>query len=157
MKLLFQQRLFSWFGSYDIYDEHEQTAYKVQGKLAWGHKLEIHDQNGNKRGTVTEKVISLLPTFAIEVDGQYIGRIRKQFTLLKPKYTLDMNDWQVTGDMLGWNYEVRDAQGTLIMTAEKKLLRLTDTYVIDIVEEKNALLSLMIVLAIDAAIASANS
>ena len=39
MKLLFKQRLFSWFDSYDIYDEAGTPVYTVQGRLAWGHKL----------------------------------------------------------------------------------------------------------------------
>ena len=29
MKLLFRQRAFSWFDSYDIYDENENTVYVV--------------------------------------------------------------------------------------------------------------------------------
>ena len=41
VKLLFKQRLFSWFDSYDIYDETEQTVYVVKGQLAWGHCLKI--------------------------------------------------------------------------------------------------------------------
>ena len=31
MKLLFRQRAFSWFDSYDIYDENENTVYVVKG------------------------------------------------------------------------------------------------------------------------------
>ena len=38
MKLLFKQRLFSWFDSYDIYDEAGNTVYVVKGQLSWGHK-----------------------------------------------------------------------------------------------------------------------
>ena len=34
MRLLFRQRLFSWFDSYDIYDEAGNTVYTVEGKLA---------------------------------------------------------------------------------------------------------------------------
>ena len=30
MKLLFKQRMFSWFDSYDIYDENENTVYVVK-------------------------------------------------------------------------------------------------------------------------------
>ena len=41
MRLLFRQRLFSWFDSYDIYDEAGNTVYTVEGKLAWGHCLHI--------------------------------------------------------------------------------------------------------------------
>lgn len=34
MKLLFQQRFFSWFDSYDIYDEDGNTVYVVKGQLS---------------------------------------------------------------------------------------------------------------------------
>ena len=34
MKLLFKQRFFSWFDSYDIYNEAGETVYTVEGKLS---------------------------------------------------------------------------------------------------------------------------
>lgn len=34
MKLLFRQRIFSWFDSYDIYDEWGNTVYTVRGQLS---------------------------------------------------------------------------------------------------------------------------
>ena len=43
MKLLFKQRLFSWFDSYDIYDEAGNTVYVVKGQFSWGHKLAIYE------------------------------------------------------------------------------------------------------------------
>ena len=46
MKLLFKQRMFSWFDSYDIYDENENTVYVVKGQLSWGHCLKIFCQAG---------------------------------------------------------------------------------------------------------------
>ncbi len=39
MKLLFKQRFFSWFDSYDIYNEAGETVYTVEGKLSWGRSL----------------------------------------------------------------------------------------------------------------------
>lgn len=35
MKMLFKQRLFSWFDSYDIYDEKGNVIYIVEGKISW--------------------------------------------------------------------------------------------------------------------------
>ena len=43
MKLLFKQRAFTWFDSYDIYDENENTVYVVKGQFSWGHCLKIFD------------------------------------------------------------------------------------------------------------------
>ena len=60
MKLLFKQRLFSWFDSYDIYDEAGNTVYVVKGQLSWGHKLAIYDAYGNEVGMVEKK---FLPSF----------------------------------------------------------------------------------------------
>ena len=61
MKLLFKQRLFSWFDSYDIYDEAGNTVYVVKGQLSWGHKLVIYDTYGNEVGMVVQKVLTFLP------------------------------------------------------------------------------------------------
>lgn len=60
MKLLFKQRLFSWFDSYDIYDEQGSVVYVVKGQLSWGHCLQISDQMGTPLGTVKEKVLTFL-------------------------------------------------------------------------------------------------
>lgn len=56
MKLLFKQRLFSWFDSYDIYDEYGNVIYTVKGELSWGHKLCIYDNQGLHIGTIKEEV-----------------------------------------------------------------------------------------------------
>ena len=71
-------------------------------------------------------------------------------TFLRPKFTLNCNGWSVDGNWLEWNYQVKNSAGQLIMSAEKALFEWTDTYVMDIVKEEDALLCLMIVLAIDA-------
>lgn len=36
MKLLFKQRAFSWFDSYDIYDENGNIFYTVKGRYLGG-------------------------------------------------------------------------------------------------------------------------
>ena len=46
MRLLFKQRFFSWFDSYDIYDDNGATVFTVEGKLAWGHCLHILNAAG---------------------------------------------------------------------------------------------------------------
>ena len=59
LKLLFKQRFFSWFDSYDIYDEAGNTVYEVKGQLSWGHCLKIFDRAGREIGTVQDKEVSL--------------------------------------------------------------------------------------------------
>ena len=96
-------------------------------------------------------MLTFLPRFALYQQGQYLGQIKKEFTFFRPSYTLDCNGWQVNGDLFAWDYTVTDPAGNLIMHASNQLFQWTDTYVIDVVNPADALLSLMIVLAIDAA------
>lgn len=157
MKFLFKERVFSWLDSFDVYDEEGNVKFIVQGKLDWGHRLEISDNQGNHLGTVKEEVLTFLPKFSL-YDGEdnLMGQIKKEFTFFKPVFTLDCNDWSVEGDIFEWNYNVVDGMGNLVMNAFKQLLNWSDTYILDVENSKDTLLSLMIVLAIDAAKCSDN-
>ena len=155
MKLLFKQRFFSWLDSYDIYNEAGETVYTVEGKLAWGHKLIIFDAAGREIGMVREEVLTLLPRFLICLDGQEVGEIRKEFTLFRPSFRLDFLGWQVYGSFLEWDYTITDGAGREVAVISKELLRMTDTYVLDVANPADAVYVLMIALAIDAAKCSA--
>ncbi len=150
MKLLFKQRMFSWFDSYDIYNEAGETLYTVKGKLAWGHLLKIYDAAGREAGTVKQKMLTWLPKFEMYLGSQYLGCISKEFTLFSHKYNIDCNGWHIDGDWLGWDYSVADSSGRTVARISKELWNWTDTYVIDVHEPADALCVLMLVLAIDA-------
>lgn len=150
MKLLFKQRVFSWFDSYDVYDEQGNTAFVVKGQLSWGHCLRISDAWGNHIGTVKEVVLALLPRFEIYAGERLLGSIRKEFTFFRPKFSLDMNGWTIDGDWFEWDYTIRDVSGRAVATISKQLLNWSDTYVIDVHNPADAIPALMVVLAIDA-------
>ena len=156
MRLLFKQRFFSWFDSYDIYDEDGSTVYTVKGQLSWGHCLHILDAYGNHIGTVQEKVFTFLPKFELYDGSGYIGCISKEFTLFRPQYTIYCRGWTVEGSFLEWDYSVYDGQRQVAQIS-KELLHWTDTYVLDIADSADALCVLMLVLAIDAEKCSRNS
>ena len=150
MKLLFKQRMFSWFDSYDIYDENENTVYVGKGQLSWGHCLKIFDTEENELGTVKQEVLTWLPKFELYEGENYIGCLEKELGWFKPKYNIDFNGWHVEGDFPGWDYTITKPVGETVATVSKELLQWTDTYVLDIVDPADALHVLMFVLAIDA-------
>ena len=88
--------------------------------------------------------------------AQCVGTIRKEFTFLRPSFTLDFNGWRVEGSFMEWDYAIVDAAGRQVASVSKELFHWTDTYVIDVAEEQNALYALMVVLAIDAEKCSRN-
>ena len=156
MRLLFKQRLFSWFDSYDIYTEDGSVCYTVKGQLAWGHLLKVYDAQGHEVGEVRERLLSLLPKFEVSCGGQYLGCIRKEFSLLRPRFDIDYNGWSVQGDWMGWDYTITGPGGRCIATVYKELLRMTDTYVLEIEDTADALHVLLFALAMDAEKCSSN-
>ena len=150
MKLVFKQRMFSWFDSYDIYDEFGNTLYTVEGQLSWGHCMKVFDSAGNELAMLQQVLFTFLPKFEIYLSWNYAGCIKKEFTFLKPVFDIDYNGWRVEGDYMEWDYQIVDSSGRLIATVEKELFKWTDTYIIDVKNPADALSALMLVLAIDA-------
>ena len=149
MKLLFQQRFFSWFDSYDVYDENGTPFFTVEGKLAWGHLFHISDRHGTHVGTLEEQIFRFLPHFNLYEEGRKVGEIVKEFSFLRPRFTMNCSAWVVEGNWIEWNYSIRDGNRT-VATISKEIFHWTDTYVLDIADERDALRVLMVVLAIDA-------
>ena len=157
MKMLFKQKLFSWFDSYDIYDEHGETLYTVKGQFGFGHRFKVLDNNEREVGYVKQRIWTWLPKFDIYVNEELIGTIKKEFTFLRHKFTIDYKGWVVEGDFLGWDYRVKDASGNEVARVSKQIFKLTDTYEIDVVDSSNALNVLLLVIAIDAEECSRNN
>ena len=151
MKLLINQRVFSWTDTYDIYDEQGKAKYFVKAEfLALGHQLHVYDAGQREMGRIQQRIISFLPTFDIATVNGIEGSIQKKFTLFHPEYEVNYNGYRVEGDFLGWEYDVYQGS-SVVMHISKELLNWGDTYVIDILNPRDEILGLMLVIAIDAA------
>lgn len=156
MKLLFKQRFLSLLDSYDVYDEDGTTVFQVEGQFALGHKCVVYDARGNELGTVKQVLLTFLPRFDIYVGDELKGTISKELSIFKPKYDIDFNGWYIEGDFFEWDYSIFDANGNCIATISKELLKLTDTYSIDVSNPDDALDAMLFVIAIDAEKCSRN-
>lgn len=150
MRLTFKERLFTWFDSYDIYDEDGNVMFEVKGELSWGHLLRVYDSHGREVGCVQEKILSFLPKFEIFRGNDYAGCIKKEFTFFKPSFDVDYRGWYVQGDFFEWDYTILNSANKKVATVYKELLHLTDTYIIDVRDSRDVIDVLMLVLAIDA-------
>ena len=150
MKLYFKQRLFTWFDSYDIYNEAGETVYTVEGQLAWGRCLHILNAGGEHIATLKQVLFTFLPEFELFEGDTRIGSVCKEFSFFKPSFSIDFRGWHADGDFFEWDYDILDTAGRHVARIEKELFQLTDSYMIDVTDPADALHALMLVLAIDA-------
>ncbi|MBR5826614.1 MAG: LURP-one-related family protein [Clostridia bacterium] len=150
MKLLFKQRFFSLAGSYNIFDENENVVFTVKGKLGFGREFYVYDKDGNMLAFMKRRVFTFLPCVDVFVGENYIGCIKRRFSFFKPVYTIDFHSLSVVGNFFELDYGIFDAECKEIAHISQKLFKLTDTYVIDVIQDDMALYALLVVIAIDA-------
>ena len=151
MKLLIKQKVFSWSDKYDIYDEGGNVKYTVASELfRIGHVIHVYDRNEREVGCIRQKLLTFLPKFDLEVHGETLGVLKKEFTFFRPRYSLECNGWVIDGDIFSWDYNISDGS-KIIMYITKKLFRFGDTYELDIIDSQNEITCLLIAIGIDAA------
>ena len=148
MKLYIKQKVFSWRDRFAVKDEAECDRWFAQGEIfTLGRKLHVYDASGAEVAFIRQKVLSLLPRYYIEIDGMEYEFVR-EFTLLRPKYTIRNLDWTIDGNFMEHNYTVRNNHGD-VMRISKAWLTWGDFYELDIADAQNELLCLCGALAID--------
>ena len=150
MHLYMKQRVFSWNDRFEIYDELGNVRYFVEGEIfTFGKKLHVMDAWGNEVAFVHEKVWSLLPRFFIERNGMQVAEVVREFSFLKPRYTIGGLDWQIYGDF--WNHEYEIHNSILpIVRVSKEWFSWGDAYHIFIDDSVDEAAALAVVLVIDA-------
>lgn len=152
MKLFLKQRFFSWTDTYDVFDSDDCVRYFVKAEFfSLGHVIHVYDTTGAEVGCIREKLLTFLPKFEIEINGNILGTISKKFTFFKENYTLDYKGWDVEGDFLGWDYSVKDSYGAEVVSVSKEIFNFTDAYSITFYRAADELPALLTAIAIDAA------
>ena len=148
MKLYVKQKVFSWRDRFAVKDEAQYDRWFAQGEIfTLGRKLHVYDAGGLEVAFIRQKVLSFLPRYYIEMNNMVYEFVR-EFTLLRPKYTIRNLDWTINGNFLAHEYAVTDSRGT-IMRISKAWLSWGDFYELDISNEYDELLCLCVALAID--------
>ena len=148
MKLYIRQKVFSWRDRFAVKDEAQCDRWFAQGEIfTLGRKLRVYNQSGAEVAFIRQKLMSFLPRYYTEIGGNVYEFVR-EFTFLRPKYTIRNLDWIVDGNFWEHNYAVTDGQGE-VMRMSKAWLSWGDFYELDISDNHNELLCLCVALAID--------
>jgi uncharacterized protein YxjI len=148
-RLFVDQKLWSLRERFTVDDEDGQPVYTVEGSLFKIPKeFTISDPSGQQRARVWKKPVSWLPRFFVEVEGVQVAAIAKQFTFLRPRYTIDGPGLTVTGDFWDMSFEIQ-LVGAVVGRVDKKWMTVRDKYAIEIERPDDELVVLGIVLAID--------
>lgn len=154
MRYYIKQKVFSWRDRFTIKDSNGQDVYFVESELfSWGKKLYVTDRNGNEVLYIQQNVWNWLPNYSLFMHDQEVATVKKEFTFLRPRYSILGMDWRVEGSVWAHDYEILDDDG-LVASISKEWFTWGDSYELDIQDESNALIALGVILIIDCVMAA---
>ena len=157
MDLFIKQKVFSFGDKFSICDGAGNEIFYVEGEVfSFGKKLHLFDMAGNELAFVSQKVLSFLPRYYININGEQIAEVVKEFTFFRQRYTVNGLGWSVEGDFFDHTYDILDGD-RLIVAVTKEWFTWGDTYRLSIAHDANVAAALAVVLVIDACIEAAQN
>ncbi|GKV69774.1 hypothetical protein NCCP2716_22720 [Sporosarcina sp. NCCP-2716] len=148
-ELYIKQKLLRLNGQFTVKDDQERDVYEVEGSfLKIPKTFTIRDADQLEVACITKKTFSFLPTFYVEVQGQETVTIHKEFTFLRPKYTIDAAGVEVNGNWWEMSFDVLK-DGQVAGTVDKKWFQWGDSYRVQVFDESLETLIVSLVIAID--------
>ncbi|MGP4063466.1 LURP-one-related/scramblase family protein [Oceanobacillus sp. M65] len=150
MKQLFiKQKVMSFNDKFTIKDHQKNDAYYVEGSFMKIPKtFSISNTAGAEVALITKKVISFLPKFYVEVNGQEVLTINKEFSFFKARYSIDAAGIEVHGNWWDMNFEVLQ-HGEVVGKVNKEWFTWGDSYKAQVLNEEMETIIIALVIAID--------
>ena len=149
MKLYIKEKVFSWGDKFTVKDAYGNDKYFVQGEVfSWGKKLHVYDRYGQEAAFIKQELFRFLPTYTVFCDDRQVAQIRKEFTFLFPKYSIDGLGWEIDGSFMAHDYAISQ-NGQTIVQISKEWMTWGDSYELDISDPANEIVALAVVLTID--------
>ena len=149
MKLYIKEKVFSWGDKFTVKDAYGEDKYIVEGEVfTFGKKLHVYDRAGREVAFIKQEVWSFLPRYYVFCGDRQIAEIKKEFTFLIPRYTIEGLGWEIDGSFMAHDYQITKA-GRQIVSIEKEWMTWGDSYELDIADPADELVALAVVIAID--------
>lgn len=156
MKLYIKQKVFTLGERFYVKDEHGNDVYYVEGSfLRIPKEFNIYEISGKHVARIEKQMFRLLRRYDIETENHEVT-LKRHFTFMFSKFSLEGLDWELEGSFLAHDYRLIKGERP-IMAIKKHWFTWGDSYELDITHDEDALLSLCIVIAVDAAVRDDNS
>lgn len=144
-----KEKMFSLGGKFTITDLTGHPCYHVEGSLFPLPKtFKVFDEEEHLISQIEKKVLSFLPKFNVTLANGNHFTIKKDFSFLKPHYTIEDLDMEVKGNFWDMDFQLlKDNQ--VIANISQQWFRMTSTYQVEVYSETYNDLTISLVIAID--------
>lgn len=143
-------KVFTMHHRIEITDDRGEVVYRAQSKAISLHdRTELLDASGNSVAKIWKKFISLHERhFVAMADGTEFQISNELWHIVKDVTNIEGLGWQLRGNIIGLNFELYDADGSIIAVIGQKMVSVHDKYCIDIYrpEQEQKVVAILIAL-----------
>lgn len=155
LKLYIKQHVFTLGERFYVRDENNQDVFYVEGSFfRIPKKFTIYNMNGEVVATMEKQLFRLLERYDIKTSNKSVT-LKKEFTLFFRRFSLEKTRWQIEGNITGHHYQLLSGNRP-VMRIRKHWFTWGDSYELTIDNPEDVVLSLAIVISIDAIVAYEN-
>jgi uncharacterized protein YxjI len=148
-QLYIKQKVFSLSGKFTVKDQQEKDVFYVEGSFMQIPKtFSIMNTASDEVALITKKAFSFLPKFFVEVNGREVLTIKKEFSFLKARYTIEGEGIEVHGNWWDMDFQVLQ-HGEVVGQVSKEWFTWGDSYKVQILDEEMETIMIALVVAID--------
>lgn len=127
-------KVFSLHHRIEVTDDAGQVVYRAESKAISLHdRTQIFDAQDNLVAKMWKKILTLHERHFIEMaDGTDFQLSNELWHLVKDITNVEGLGWQLRGNIMALNFELYDADGSIIAVIGQKMFSLHDKYCIDI-------------------------
>lgn len=127
-------KIFSLHNRIEVTNDREEVEYRAQSKVISLHdKTDVFDAAGSHIAHIERKFFTLHERhFVTMEDGTAFELSNELWHLVKDVTNIEGLGWQLRGNIIGLNFELYDADGSVIAVIGQKMFSLHDKYCIDI-------------------------
>lgn len=132
--LFIATKFFSLTQRTEVTDEQGNVVYRVRSKAVSIHdKTYIEDADGNDVATIERKVLTLREYHWVTMaDGTKFDIVGELAHIVKDVVNIEALGWVMRGNIAELNFQLYDADGSIIAVIGQKLVSVKDKYAIDI-------------------------
>lgn len=137
MRYHIRERAWSLTEAFVIRDEAGNPVLEVRGKFFHiGDDLLMFDrQTGQEVARIQQRVLSLMPHYAIYRHGQLWASMHEQIRLFGERFKIEGANgmvFHVDGDIWRWDFTVSDDYGNVLARIGRQFSLFRDSYAVDI-------------------------
>ena len=107
MRFQIREKVFSIGDKFTIKDQFGEDRYFARGKVfSLGNKLYLEDMQGNVLIYIEQKLFRLLPEYTLYKSDRPIAKVKRKFSLLRPKFEIEseLGNFTVSGNYMAHEF-----------------------------------------------------